>query len=70
METADKYLTEGKSYKFGKFELKILERIEGGKKTNDFVIKKSGGAIRINDEDTGDFHNLLMKLEDEWKWGT
>jgi len=60
---AEKYLTEGKSYKFGKFELHILERFEGGKKSNDFVIKKSGGSIRILTDELDDFKKLVGKIK-------
>lgn len=68
MKTVNKYLTEGKSFKFGKLELGILERFEGGKKSNDYVIKKSGGSIRILTDDLDDFKQLASKIFSKKAW--
>lgn len=62
-EKIEEYLSEAKSYKFGKFELHILERFEDGEKSNDYVIKKSGGSIRIETKYLDDFKKLVGKIK-------
>ena len=57
------YLSESKSYKFGKFELHILERWEDGGPSNDYVIKKSGGSIRIETKYLDDFKKIVSKIK-------
>lgn len=66
----DKYLTEGKSYKYGPYELKIAQRIDRRKESKDYIIKKKGGSIRVTDDDIMDFRELTIKMEEECPdWG-
>jgi len=62
MKLIDKYLTEADAFKIGKFQVKVGQRIEKGKKFNEYGIYAAGGALKFFGSEIQDLEKVLDKI--------
>jgi len=63
MNLIEKYLTEADAFKLGKFQVKVGQRIEKGKKFNEYGIYAGGGVLKFFGSELEDLEKVLDKIK-------